>query len=193
MLFKRRKKLHPVYHVRNIVWPKLGWGRASRYLFHRVGRLPATPYSIASGFAIGAAISFTPFMGFHFAGAALIAWVIGGNLLASALGTVVGNPWTFPFIWLWIYNFGNWLLQTDATQKAPEALTLQLIFDHPDWLLWPMTVGGVPTAIVAWLVFYWPIKKLVAGYQHHRHHRRESGRIRRMMHLASKSDVERDD
>jgi len=190
MLFKRHKKLHPVHHVRNVLWPKLGWGRAMRYLLHRVGRLPATPYSIAAGFACGAAISFTPFMGFHIVFAALIAWLIGGNVLASALGTIVGNPWTFPFIWLWSFNFGNWLLQTDATQTAPNTLTLQIILDHPDWLLWPMMVGGVPTAILAWFVFYWPIRTIVANYQRRRHHRREAGKLRGAMRRAANSKID---
>ena len=193
MLFKRHKKLHPVHHVRNAIWPKLGWGRAARYLLHRVGRLPATPYGIAAGFACGAAISFTPFMGFHIASAALIAWLIRGNVLASALGTVVGNPWTFPFIWMWIFHFGNWVLQTDATQTAPNSLTFQLILDHPDWLLWPMTVGGVPTAILVWFVFYWPIRQIVANYQHRRHCRREAGKLRSAMQHASKSELDSDE
>ena len=54
---------------------------------------------VAAGVAAGAFTSFTPFMGLHFLFAALFAWAIRGNLLASALGTFVGNPLTFPFIW----------------------------------------------------------------------------------------------
>ena len=185
MLFKRQKKLHPILYLRNVLWPKSGWRRASRYVFHRVGRLPATPYSIAAGFACGAAVSFTPFIGFHFASAALIAWLIGGNLLASAIGTVIGNPWTFPLIWFWIYQLGNWMLQLAPDRGMPEQLSLQMIFNHPDWLLWPMAVGSIPTAIIAWLAFYWPIKAVVAGYQHHRHRRREEGKIRRAMWIAA--------
>ncbi|MFR8207121.1 MAG: DUF2062 domain-containing protein [Alphaproteobacteria bacterium] len=34
-------------------------------------------------------------MGFHLLLAALTAWIIRGNILASALGTAAGNPWTF--------------------------------------------------------------------------------------------------
>ncbi|MEQ9042641.1 MAG: DUF2062 domain-containing protein [Alphaproteobacteria bacterium] len=193
MLFKPRKKPHPVLFLRNLFWPKSGWKRASRYIFHRVGRLPATPYSIAAGFACGAAISFTPFIGFHFASAALISWLIGGNLLASAIGTVVGNPWTFPFIWFWTYEFGSWILQHNPEQGAPEKLSLELIFDHPDWLLWPMTVGGIPTAIIVWLAFYWPIKGIVASYQHHRHRRREEGKARRAMRKTTRQDTKSDE
>ena len=69
----------------------------------RLKRLQGTPYSIATGFACGVAISFTPFIGFHMILAALTAWLIRGNIIASAIGTIVGNPWTFPFIWLAVF------------------------------------------------------------------------------------------
>lgn len=193
MLFKRHHKPHPIRRLHNFFWPRSGWRRSFKYLFHRVGRLQDTPHGIAAGFASGAAISFTPFMGFHFVGAALLAWLTGGNLLASAIGTVLGNPWTFPFIWYWIYHFGNWILQNTPAQGAPEALTIQLIFQHPGWLLWPMTVGGIPTAIVAWFAFYWPIKKTVASYKRHRHLRREKGRHRRAAHSKTKKQTRADE
>ena len=48
------------------------------------------------GFACGAAVSFTPFIGFHSALAALLAWSIGGNILASAIGTAVGHGLPVP-------------------------------------------------------------------------------------------------
>ena len=36
---------------------------------------------------------------FHILLAMLLALLIRGNLIASGIGTVVGNPWTFPLIW----------------------------------------------------------------------------------------------
>ena len=45
----------------------MGFVRMIRYVGHRVGRLPDTPHSISVGFAFGAAISFTPLIGFHIA------------------------------------------------------------------------------------------------------------------------------
>lgn len=159
----------PIYRrVREFVWPSGGWHRASLYIAHRVRRLPGTPYRIAAGFACGAAISFTPFIGFHFVGAALLSMLLRGSLLASAIGTVVGNPWTFPFIWTWIYALGQWLLGGEVVSELPAVLSLTYIFERPLDVLWPMTVGGVPTSVAAWFAFFWPVRGAVAEYQHAR-------------------------
>lgn len=164
-MFQRRNPLPLLGRLRALVWPRKGWRRASVYLAHRVRRLPGTPYRIAAGFASGAAISFTPFIGLHFVGAAVLALVLRGNLMASAIGTAVGNPWTFPVIWLWIYTFGQWMLGGPATRELPETLSLNYIFQHPLEILWPMIIGGAPTAVVAWFVFFWPVRAAVARYQ----------------------------
>ena len=134
------------------------------YVGHRLGRLPGTPYRIAAGFACGAAISFTPLIGVHFVGAALLSLLMRANVVASAIGTVVGNPWTFPFIWAWIYTLGNWILGRDSS-ALPYNLSLTFIFDHFWDILLPMMVGGIPTSIVAWFLFFWPVQYMVAEYQ----------------------------
>ena len=168
-MFGRRNPL-PVHHrVWSVVWPKAGWRRASRYMAHRVRRLPGTPYRIAAGVASGAAVSFTPFIGLHFVAAALLALLLRGNVVASAIGTAVGNPWTFPFIWTWIYTLGQWLMGADAASDFPATLDMDYIFERPLDVLWPMTLGALPTAVVVWIAIYWPVRGAVAEYQHVRH------------------------
>jgi uncharacterized protein (DUF2062 family) len=76
--------------------------------------MKASPHAIALGFAAGAFASFTPFVGLHFILAGLIAFALRSSILASAIGTVVGNPLTFPFIWLATYNVGAALLGREA-------------------------------------------------------------------------------
>jgi len=146
----------------------MGWRRLARYLTHRLQRLPDSAYGVAAGFACGAAISFTPFIGFHFVGAALLSILLRGSLLASAIGTVVGNPWTFPLIWAWIYAFGQWLLGGEVVSELPAVLSLTYIFERPLDVLWPMTVGGVPTSVAAWFAVFWPVRGAAAEYQHAR-------------------------
>jgi hypothetical protein len=170
-MFGRRNPL-PIHHwVRSVVWPKAGWRRASRYVAHRVRRLPGTPYRIAAGLASGAAVSFTPFVGLHFVFAALLALLLRGNVVASAIGTAVGNPWTFPFIWAWIYTLGQWLMGAEAASDLPETLSLGYIFERPLDVLWPMTLGALPTTVVVWIGFFWPVRGAVAEYQHARRRR----------------------
>ncbi len=167
----------------NLIWPQIGFRRSMTYVWHRVGRLHGTPHSIAGGFAAGAALSFTPFVGSHFVLAVLISWLTRGNIVAGLLGTAIGNPWTFPFIWLWIYELGRRLGAAGAGDAKPDALAI--IVDLPgvmgrallsfdvDWayldnlwaILWPMIVGSIPTFVLVWLAFYLILKPLVATYQ----------------------------
>ena len=179
--------------MRSLLWPRSGWRRAARYIVYRLGRLSGTPYTIAGGFACGAAISFTPFVGLHFILAAIWAWIVRANVVSALIGTAVGNPWTFPFIWVWIYKLGQWM---GADSLADEAETLDfagffgalldalLRFDlgflletaAPIWV--PMFIGSIPTTAVAWVAFYFPLKPMIAAYQRRR---RRAGRSRRKM------------
>ena len=124
-MFRRRHPRRWWLQARSYLWPHIGWDRAFRFRFHRVARLPATAHGIAAGFASGAAVSFIPLMGFHLLLAAILALATRGSVVASALGTIVGNPWTFPLIWVWTYNVGVWLgvdsvgAPTDARDFAP--------------------------------------------------------------------------
>lgn len=134
-------------------------------------RLKGTPYSIAAGFACGVAISFTPFIGFHLILAAITAWLIRGNIVSSALGTIVGNPWTFPFIWIAVLSTGRFLLGDISSvdnvnfikifEKASKALfTLEFKnFGRDVWpIVFPMMVGCIPYYIISWIMSFKLIK-----------------------------------
>lgn len=177
MLFDRRNRPSLGRRLRNVIWPESGLRRSTRYLAHRVRRMPGTPYAIAAGFASGAAVSMTPFPGFHFLLSALLAWALRGSIVVSAIGTVVGNPWTFPFIWLWLFESGNWILGTSGSLTAG-GLTLDALWQNPMGLLLPMLVGSVPTALITWIVFYWPLRRMVAAYQQRRRARIEGAASR---------------
>ena len=181
-MFKRRVELTYWDRVRGFIWPQSGWRRTFAYLTHRIKRLPGTPQSIAAGVACGVAASFTPLIGFHFILAALSAWLIGGSIIGSAIGTAAGNPWTFPLIWIGIYRLGALILGWDVAEALPEGFTLTYIFDNPIAVLLPMTVGAVPAALVAWTVTYWPVLSIVTKY-------RELRRRRLAMRSAQGQDV----
>ncbi len=165
-MFRRRNEISKPHHiVREWLWPRMGWRRLVMYIGHRVSRMPDSAVSLAAGFACGAAISFTPFIGFHFLLAALLAWMLNANILASAFGTVVGNPWTFPFIWAWIYGFGRWILGEEADFDVHAILSIQYIFDNFWTVFWPMTLGAIPTAVVAWFASFIPLYTVIEQYQ----------------------------
>lgn len=149
------------------------------YVLKRATRLSGTPHSIAAGVACGVAISFTPFIGFHLLGAFLLCLLVRGNYLAAAAGTLVGNPWTFPFIWLAIYQLGHMLLGTRAAQPV-EHWDLATFFIRVEAVFWPMVVGGVPLALIAGLATYFPLMRMIAAYQEARQRRRARRRQDRL-------------
>jgi len=161
---------------------------------HRLARIPGTPYAIAAGFACGASVSFTPFLGLHFLLAALLAWIIGANIFTSAMGTAVGNPWTFPFILPTTYQVGCWLLGMPGTDdflgQIKDMLTrynLMEILTSPmatlgpflQSTILPMFVGGLLVGSVVWIICYWALEKLVREYKHKRYLKRTSAAKRR--------------
>lgn len=134
-------------------------------------RLKGTPYSIAAGFACGVAISFTPFIGFHLILAAITAWLIRGNIVSSAIGTLIGNPWTFPFIWIAVLSTGHFFLGDTISSdhvnfvRIFESLGRSLLtlnfshFGRDIWpIVYPMLVGCIPYYIISWIVSFKIIK-----------------------------------
>jgi uncharacterized protein (DUF2062 family) len=147
------------------------------YVVKRATRLSGTPHSIAAGFAGGVAISFTPFLGLHLAGALLLCLLVRGNYLAAVAGTLVGNPWTLPVIWLSAYHLGHLLLGTRATALGPmEDWAPAMLMAEIEAVMWPMVVGGVPLALAAGLATYFPLLRMVAACQEARQARRSRRR-----------------
>ena len=165
MVLGRRTRKTLGRRARDILWPRTGVQRSAKYIVYRILRLPGTPYSIAAGFAAGAAVSFTPLLGLHFLLGALLAVAMGGNLIAMAIGTAVGNPWTFPLIWSLIYKVGRVLLGMSEGTGVSSDLTLSEIVHQPLELLTPMLVGAVPVALTAWTLFFFPVYFGVRRYQ----------------------------
>jgi len=106
MLFKRREKGNFISNILYFLWPKKGWRRIIKYIALRLKRLPHSPHSIALGFTFGISASITPFFGLHFFIGIFLAWLFRVSIFASLIGNLVGNPWTFPFIWIMNYKVG---------------------------------------------------------------------------------------
>jgi uncharacterized protein len=173
MLFRRREEPGYWERVRLSLWPRVSWSRSTLYYVKRILRLTGTPYAIAMGAAVGAAISFTPFLGFHFVLTFLIAWPLRGNLLAGAIGTFIGNPLTFPLIWASTYQIGHMLLHQES-RHVPMRLGEDLL--HKSWdqlwpILYPMTVGSIPLGIASGGIVYLIVYKAVSAYREGRRER----------------------
>jgi len=170
MLFARRDKLSFSQRLKTWMWPQRGWRRSCSYVWRRVWRLDGTPHTIALGFASGVFASFTPFMGLHFLIGFGVAWVLRGNLLASALGTFVGNPLTFPFIWWAALTLGNRILGENVEAIDMDSINLFSVSPLDLWpvikpILFPMVIGGIPIGLCIGVISYGLIRPAINGYQ----------------------------
>ena len=169
-MFKRRQPRTVLQNIRELFWPSMGWVRAAKYTKHRVVRLSDTSRKIALGLAIGAGISFTPFVGTHFIQAGFLAYLLRANFLAALIGTFVGNPWTFPFMWWAGLTFGGFLFQLfglPASASLPDQINLEIVWEliknEPFRIFAPWFVGGYLLGVLSSPVFYMIFYQLVSG------------------------------
>ena len=191
-MFKRRDRLPFWRALGQFLWPRTGWRRAAVYVKHRLRRLPDTPRKISRGILAGVITTFTPLYGLHFVFAALLAWILRGNVMAALLGTFFGNPLTYVPIALVSLNLGHWMLGTELRGQvdgnvfgkfagAGEDLfwnSWYALSGHPvDWtatrvfwhdVFWPWTVGGIVPGIFAGLACYTIALPLITAYQKRR-------------------------
>jgi uncharacterized protein len=186
MLFKRRETESWWERLRIHLWPRRSWSRSGRYVVYRLRRLSASPHAIALGFAAGTFAAVTPYIGTHIVMAALLAWVIGGSMVASVLGTFLGNPLTYPILWYANYEVGNVLLGGKATTKDIDLS--QGMFHSSFAQIWPilkpMSLGCVPVGLAVAAGCYFLVRPMVDAYQHRR--KREL-RLRHRRHPVSTS------
>jgi hypothetical protein len=170
MIFKRRHRPPFWDRLREIVYPRKGLWRGLDYIRKRLHRLPDSPHRIALGFACGAVASFTPFFGVHIVLAAALAWLVRGNILAAAFGTMVGNPLTFPFIAAFSLETGWRILGTG--RLSPESdFSVGWLWDNIDQIFLPYLVGGILPGLLCGVVCYWFIGPIVEAYQNRRRRR----------------------
>lgn len=191
MVFKRRDPRHWLEVVARWFYPRGGWGRAIQYVRWRLHRLPGTPETIARGIFAGAFTVFTPFFGFHFVVAAVLAKMLRGNILAALLATFLGNPLTYVPIALISIHTGHFLLGTDpgsVTNYLGQAFAgawrdLRHNFwamftpEHAHWdelrvfydeVFFPYMIGAIVPGIICGLVCYYLSVPVIRAYQQRR-------------------------
>lgn len=182
MLFKRRDSPSWFEKTRVLLWPRRSFGRSTQYFFKRVLRVNATPYAISIGVACGAFASFTPLLGLHFMLAFALTYILRGNMIAAAIGTFVGNPITFPFIWAFTFRVGRIMLGVPVHHEAepqlgvPSDYTVEAIsgFFERTWpVVKPMLVGSIPLGLTAAVACYAITYITVIGYQKAREAKRQ--------------------
>ncbi len=167
-MFKRQNPRPLLRAGCNYIWPEMGWKRFFAYTKKRIIRLSDSPHRIAMGLAFGVAASFSPYIGTHIIQACALSYLFRGNIIAGALGTIIGNPSTFPFFWWLSIVVGNVILGwfgvegTIISQDTNFVALFKTAFSEPVHLLLPWTLGGYIIAIlifpISYAIFY-PIIK----------------------------------
>ncbi|QQA43265.1 DUF2062 domain-containing protein [Pelagovum pacificum] len=192
MVFKRRDR-RPIWRIAlEFLWPRGGWGRAARYVRHRVRRLPDTPEKIARGIWAGVFTTFTPFYGLHFIVSAALAKAMRGNIVAALLATFFGNPLTYVPIGIISLRVGHWILGSQPPWGMEHSLlrmfsgagndlwrNFMTLFNGstPDWyrlsifyheVFLPYLVGGILPGIIVASVGYYLTLPVIRAYQNRR-------------------------
>ena len=126
--------------------------------------MPASNYAISSGFACGSMVSFTPLLGLHFILAVVFAFLIRGNFIAALIGTVVGNPITFPFIWGLIYKVGTYVTNIEHVEIGRK-INFDMIINQTYEIFFPMLLGGIIIAPLVWIISYFIIYSFISSYK----------------------------
>lgn len=157
----------------------------AKYYWLRVLRLRDTPSQIARGVVAGVVVCFTPLPITHIVQAAVVAWVVRGNILAALIASWAGNPWTYPLMWAAAYHTGHavygvmgWtMMQVPTTLSWGEFW--DLLVNHPYDVMVPWVVGGYVVAILVSPILYYTIRPLIARAQDARAQIRRRARIAR--------------
>lgn len=191
-MFKRRDARPMWQTVKELLWPRGGWGRAFGYMAHRVRRLPDSPERIARGVAAGVFTTFTPLYGLHFVIAALLARLLNGNILASLLATFVGNPLTYVPIAIISLRTGRFLMGQPGGGSVDGSLghkfagawvdlwhNAKALFTaaRPEWgrlevfygdIFLPWLIGGILPGVIAGAAGYYLSLPVLRAYQKRR-------------------------
>ncbi|MCU0826707.1 MAG: DUF2062 domain-containing protein [Tabrizicola sp.] len=174
--------------LREQVYPKSGFKRATRYVVYRMRRLPDQPHRVARGVFAGFFIGFLPLPGMQFLAAWGMARLMRGNVLAALLGTFNTNPLTTPPFAVFSVWLGHWMLGIEAPLNGKYILSAlenalhDLWFNFtalfgPEKAQWdglaqffneiylPWFIGALGPAIVISAVAYYVTIPLVEAYQ----------------------------
>lgn len=181
MIFARRTQPSFKERVRGAIWPRGGWSRALRYFGKRILRLSGSPHVVATGFAVGVFVAWSPLFGIHYLMAIALAFIARGNVLAAILSTTIGNPVTGPAMWALDYKVGD-LIVGNPHHLGPaggvHGMTEKTIAKILP-ILEPLLVGWATLGLVSAVISYFVVSYAVRSFQAARRTRLEARRLTR--------------
>ncbi|NQV91077.1 DUF2062 domain-containing protein [Candidatus Woesearchaeota archaeon] len=117
-----------------------------------------TPHQVALGSAIGLFVSIIPTFVVGMLIALYIAWDRKLNMLSTFLGTMIVNPFTFPFVYFADYTLGDYIISHKIPLSFP---TSQPITAYASRLY----LGGFVFAVIASIILYIAVYYVAKYYQ----------------------------
>jgi uncharacterized protein (DUF2062 family) len=128
----------------------------------------------------------SPLFGFQLILAVLIAAFLKWNKIAAAMGTLISNPFTSPFIYTFAYYVGSSVMGTNAQDLLviPRDLaTVGRMLDEAPRLLLALTLGtvllGLPLAVAGYFISYVALIRYRQKIKERLAKRRQQLRLRR--------------
>ena len=126
---------------------------------YKIVRIKDFPESVAIGLSWGVAVSLTPLLGFHLIICYLGTWLMRGNIIAATVGTIIGNPWTFPFFFYVDYKIGTFFFFEKIYFYE---FKINFFINNFEKLFYPTLFGSLPLAIISWFCTYYLMKKYLS-------------------------------
>jgi len=126
-------------------------------------QLNDSPNQLASAFALGVFIAFTPTIGLHTISCFVFAWMFRLSKIVVLTAAFVNNPWTIVPLYGFCLWFGIKITGNDVTRPdiAWQALTVTNAYHVLKPYLWPFVAGtivvGGAASIISYFVMYWAV------------------------------------
>lgn len=125
--------------------------------FRKILSLDSHPRHIATGFAVGVFISFTPFFGIHTPMAIAAAFLFRLNKLTCITGAWINTPITIVPVLGLSYKLGRVLLGRPPGELKIRDLEWLTLKKHAASLILGSSIIGFIIAIAAYFICYWLI------------------------------------
>lgn len=124
-------------------------------LLKQVLHLQESPQRTALAFAVGAAIAFCPFYGFHMILVGLCTWAFGLNFVALLTGALINNPWTIVPILGTTYWTGAVIMgQSNSPSFDWNDLSIRAIYEQVMPYALPFAIGGLLLSLISAALCY---------------------------------------
>lgn len=123
--------------------------------FKKILSLDAHPGHIATGFAVGVFVSFTPFFGLHTPLAIALAFIFRLNKLTCITGAWINTPLTVVPVLVASYNLGRFLRGKPARELSFTTLDWHSLQPYAKSILLGSSILGFIAAIASYFICYW--------------------------------------